>query len=151
MTDYNTLASGQGQLDMAMVHKFGQMAPVMTATGSTIDKRVSAASFMQMVTYILATGKMTNQMVVEFTFIRTVHHTKVTGLMTNTMAKARNSGQMELPTLVNTTVEESMVMDCLSGKMAAVTMESSLRIRCMATEYTNGVTEGNTMALGKIT
>ena len=88
------LVSGLVGSEMDMESKFGQMVPVMKATGKIIEHREKESSLILMATSMKEIGLTTRQMVMECTFMSTEQGMRATGWMIYSTEWEKNHGQM---------------------------------------------------------
>ena len=103
------------------------------------------------VTSISATGKMATCMVKGLTLILMVRSIRASGKMTNTMAAVLRCGKTAPATRVNISTARNMEKGNSGGKMAALSMVTSLITRWRAKGCMFGKTVEGTLAIGKVT
>ena len=110
--------SGLVGSEMDMESKFGQMVPVMKATGKIIEHKVKESSLISMATSMKEIGLTTRQMVMEYTFMSTEQGMRATGWMIYSTEWAKNHGQMVPFTRVSISLVKSTVEAFTAGTMA---------------------------------
>ena len=112
-----TLVSGLVGSEMDTASKFGQMVPVMKATGKIIEHRAQESLRISMVTSMKEIGLTTRQMVMECTFMSTEQGMRATGWMIYSTAWAKNHGQMVPFTRVSISLVKNTVEVFTAGTM----------------------------------
>ena len=145
------LVSGLVGSEMDTESKFGQMVPVMKATGKIIEHKEQESLLISMVTSMKEIGLTTRQMVMVYTFMLTELGMRATGWMIYSTAWAKNHGQMVPSMRVSTSLVKNTVEVSTAGTMALSITVIGRKIRSKDLERTPGSMEDSTRENGLTT
>ena len=138
------------KLEMEEEFKFGQMGLDTRVSGEIIEPVDRVDSFMPMGIYMMVNGLKIKPKDLENINILTVLNTKVIGEKINKTGMVKRFGLMVLNLKDSTKREKRKVEEILLGQMDLTMLEIFMIIIFMEKEYTGGLMEEFSMALGKI-